>query len=261
MTDNLTPQPSDQSLVRFQSRAPELLQQVREISVIDDVSYVQTCEYKLAAKALLNTLETITDQIKLTQQAARDAALTPWERIMAPIAEAEALAERKRKEYRDVQERKQQEQHAEAMRVARETAEAEQKRNAELLAAAGHQKAAEQVRNAPLQVAAVVPLPAVPKVKGIRNVKTWKVKITDPNLFVRAVGAALLLQMVEADTALPWSPGLATFLRTFADGVPPDALAALVDPNGESVGMHWLRDRAKQQREAFKVPGVSAWQE
>src|SRR5262245_62339902 len=104
----ITPQPDDQSLVRFQQRAPEMLQSVREMTVLDDASYLLICEHKLAASEMLKTLKTITDTIKRTHKTALESALIPWERIMAPIAEAAALAEQKRKEYRDAQERKQQ---------------------------------------------------------------------------------------------------------------------------------------------------------
>jgi hypothetical protein len=253
---NLTPQPSDQSLTRFQSRAPELLQQVRAISVIDDASYVQACEYKLVAAELLKTVKTITDQIKRTHKAALDSSLIPWERIAAPIEEAVALAERKRKEYRDEQERRLVAQQAEVLRLAQERADADRQRNADLLKAAGHEKAAAQVLQAPLNVAPVVLPPAVPKVKGIRNAKTWKVRVTDPVLFVRAVGAAVIL----ASDDLALDDFTKNLLRIISGGVSPEALAVLFK-DGDPANLHWLRDKAIQQKEAFVLPGVAAWQE
>jgi leucyl aminopeptidase len=251
---DLLPQPSDQSLTRFQARAPELLQQVREISVLDETSYVQVCEYKLAAADILKTLTTITDQIKRTHKAALDSALNPWDRIMAPLVESKELAERKRKTYRDEQERKLKAQHIEALIRAREVAEDEQRRNAALLEAAGHAKAAAAIRDAPVNVAPTVLAPAVPKVKGIRNAKVWKVEVTDPELFVRTIGAALLLAIGPKD------PAVVTWLMIEADGVTSEALAALFK-GGEPANLHWLRDKVIQQREAFSMPGVSTWQE
>lgn len=255
--DSLIPQPSDQSLSRFQESGPQWLQSVREISVLDDASYVQVCEYKLAGQALLKTLLAVTDQIKRTHKTALESAIIPWERVMAPIEEGIALAEQKRKAYRVAQELRVQADAAAAIAEQRRIAEEQKRRNAAMLEAAGHDAAAKAVRETPTQIAPV-PIPkVVPKVKGIRDVKTWKVKVTDRKLLIRAVGAALIL----ASEDLRLDPFTQNVLRVLANGVTPEALACLFDKDGDPANLHWLRDRARQQQEAFTMPGVSAWQE
>jgi len=256
MPDAPGPQVSEQSLSRYQSRAPELLKSVREISVLDDESYKQICEYKLAAAEALKTLATITGNIKRTHKAALEAALIPWDRIIAPLTEAMELAEQKRKTYVRAQEIALAAKQAEALTQQRAQAEAQRASNAELLAAAGHAAAAEAVRSAPLDLAPPTLPPAVPKVKGIRNAKTWKVKITDKKLFLRAIGAQLLLS-----AEIPLTRPARDMLRIEAGDVPSDAYFCLFDADGDVANMHWLRDRARQQKEAFSFPGVSAWQE
>jgi len=96
----------------------------------------------------------------------------------------------------------------------------------------------------------------VPKVKGIRDAKTWKVRITDKKLFLRAVGARLLL-----DSEIPMTSPTRDMLRIEAQHIPTDAYFCLFDLDGEVANMHWLRDRARQQKDAFAIPGVQAWQE
>lgn len=254
MATPLKPQASDTSLVRFQSRAPELLDLVRGISVIDNESYVDICNYKVTAADILKTLKVITDDIKHTHKAALDSALNPWSRVTEPLEEAVALAERKRKEYRTAQEQKQTDELIAKLNAAKDAAEDEARRNAALLTAAGHPKAAEAILAAPVHVPPVVMPPAVPKVKGIRNVKTWKVAVTDPDLFVRTIGAALLLE------TKPLDPVVVKWLEIEADGVKGDALAALFKDT-EPAGLTWLKNKAVQQKEAFNFPGVAAWQE
>jgi len=255
--DSLVAQPSDQSLTRFQERAPQLLQQVREISVLDDAAYLQVCEYKLAGAAILRTLTTITNQIKHTHKAALESAITPWERIMKPLEEAVALAEQKRKEYRAAQEARTAAAAAEAMALQRERIAEQQRQNAAMLDAAGHAAAAEAVRAATPLVPPIVLPPAVPKVRGIRNAKTWKVRVTDQKLLVRAIGAALIL----ASDDLALDDFTKNILHILSGGVTVEALTCLFDAHGETANMHWLRDRARMQREAFKMPGVGAWQD
>lgn len=248
---DITPVASVHSMERLQSRAPELLQQVRSISVLDDASYVEVCNQKLAAKAIIDTVDAITKNIKQKHKDALDSALIPWDRIVAPVKEAFELAERKRKEYKNRRESVTTAQVETETMVLLSRAVDETLSNAIALVDAGHVEAAEAVLNTPIEVQPVQNGPAVPKVKGIVDRKLWKLETTDKRLVVRALGAALLmndaLEAGDTDTA--------AWLRTFTGGFTAEDVDAL------DVLLAWFRPKATQQRTAFNYPGVRAWQE
>lgn len=258
MTDeNLSPVLSDQSLTQYRERAPELLQSVRALTILTDDDYTLCCEYKLAAGDGRKAINGIVARIKAAAKMALEVSVQPWERLVAPFVEAEALAERKRKEYRDAQEARQKADAAEREASARHREDERRLRDAIALEAAKAPAAVvDSVLNAPARTAPLVTGRAVPKVAGIRDAKTPKLEIDDVDAFLRALGAALLLR-AEANTPGGGDPTIKAYLA--------QAATASIDwhiivPHID-VKTGWLRTQYTQQREAFKVPGVKAWHE
>ncbi len=255
MTDLLQP---SESLEQIQSAAPSLLQSAREISVIDEASYVECCSIKVRAAAVRKQVDGIWQGISDAQKNARETALMPWERMLEVVGETEQLADRKRKEYRDAQERKAAELVAAEMAAAKKKAEDEQLANAIALDRAGLTKQSDAVLSAPLAIVPVVTTkPAVPKVAGIRDAKMPKVEVVDGPAFLRALGATLMLDaLAERERAGERRNDAAwNMLQFFARGLSPDAIASV------EFKTTWLRSQYTQQREKFSVPGVKAWME
>lgn len=247
---DITPVVSEQSLAQMQVRAPEILEQARSISVLDEASYVEACNLKLAAKAILDTIDALTTNIRQKHADALDAALMPWVRIASRLEEAIEVAEQKRKAYKVSAEAAQQAAAAEESAARVERLKSELAANVQALRDANlHEVAAE------LEKTQIDPMPvqlgrAVPKVKGIVDRKTWKVKVDDKLMAARAIGARLLL---DAELNLP--EDLERLAGPYLHTPVEELLEAL------DVNLTYFRPKATRERTAFNYPGITAWQD
>lgn len=153
------------------------------------------------------------------------AALEPVDRYDALIedawsAEREAIERERREDERRRAEDALRE--AEAQRAARAEAARAAAETMDPVAALGIVAQADAIEAAPILPVAVAPAPAAPTTPGVSLVTRWSAEVVDFAALVRAVAAG---------------------------DVPLDAL----QPNST-----WLSERAREQREAFAMPGVVA---
>lgn len=198
----------------------------RELTVVDAGSYATAGELLTGIKALRREIDDCFNPPIAAAHAAHKSILDAKKKVEAPLVEAEGTIKRSMGTWAQEEERKRREAQHQAEAAARKEAEDRRLDAAEALERAGMAAEAEAVVSRPVEVKAAPIESAVPKVAGIGTREMWKTELLDLDALIRWVA----LEPASRRGCLLANPSYLTML-------------------------------ARDQKEAFNVPGVRAWRE